>query len=380
MVGVNPDTAISEWMVCMNIAGKQSIVFKSRPVVLAASSVVGKKEGEGPLGGFFDVVEQDPMFGGKSWEDAESRMMKRAAEVAIEKAGMVKDDIRFLVGGDLLGQLIATSFGIESLEIPTLGVYGACSTMGESLLVAAGMADAGFADRIMAITSSHFAGAEKQFRFPLGYGNQRPQAATWTVTGSGAVILGSSMYHGKRLQEETVPEAGVSGEAEKRNASLKAEVHVTGATIGKIVDFGLKDSMNMGACMAPAAADTIVRNLLDFGVEPTYYDRIITGDLGYVGKEILIDLAKQKGYDLSQNHSDCGIEIYDRATQDTHSGGSGCGCSAVTLAAYILRNLRSGRWRRVLFVPTGALLSTVSFNEGQSVPGIAHAVMLEAES
>ena len=364
MVGINPDTAISDWMVCMNIAGKekqagkQSLVFTSRPVVLAASSVVGKKEGEGPLGGFFDVVEQDPMFGGKSWEDAESRMMKRAAEVAIEKAGMVKDDIRLLVGGDLLGQLIATSFGIESLEIPTLGVYGACSTMGESLLVAAGMADAGFADRIMAITSSHFAGAEKQFRFPLGYGNQRPQAANWTVTGSGAVIVGSALYH-----------------KETKNK----RVYITAATIGKIVDFGVKDSMNMGACMAPAAADTIVRNLLDFGVKPDYYDKIITGDLGYVGKDILVDLILQKGYDIGRNHMDCGIEIYDRKIQDTYSGGSGCGCSAVTLAAYILRNMCAGKWKRVLFVPTGALLSTVSFNEGQSVPGIAHAVVLEAE-
>ena len=270
---------------------------------------------------------------------------------------MVKDDIRFLVGGDLLGQLIATSFGIEALEIPTLGVYGACSTMGESLLVAASLTDSGYADRVMAITSSHFAGAEKQFRFPLGYGNQRPQAATWTVTGSGAVIVGSAMYHG----QET------------------AQVHVTGATIGKIIDFGVKDSMNMGACMAPAAADTIVRNLLDFNVEPTYFDKIITGDLGYVGKDILVDLVLQKGYDIGSVHMDCGIEIFDRQTQDTHSGGSGCGCSAVTLAAYVLRQMHAGKWKRVLFVPTGALLSTVSFNEGNSVPGIAHAVVLEAK-
>lgn len=344
--------------------GRQSIVFRSRPVILAASSVVGKKEGEGPLGGFFDEVEQDPMFGGKSWEDAESRMMRRAAERALKKAGMVKEDIRFLVGGDLLGQLIATSFGIETLEIPTLGVYGACSTMGESLLVAASLADSGYADRVMAITSSHFAGAEKQFRFPLAYGNQRPQAATWTVTGSGAVIVGSERYH--NVNTDLWDEG-------------KAKVCVAAATIGKIVDFGVKDSMNMGACMAPAAADTIVRHFLDFGVKPEYYDRIITGDLGYVGKDILVDLVLQKGYDIGNNHMDCGIEIFDREIQDTHSGGSGCGCSAVTLAALILRNMREGKWKRVLFVPTGALLSTVSFNEGQSVPGIAHAVVLETE-
>lgn len=359
--------------------GKQSIVFTSKPVILSAASVAGKKEGEGPLGGFFDEVEQDPMFGGKSWEDAESRMMRRAAERALEKAGMVKDDIRFLVGGDLLGQLIATSFGIETLEIPLLGVYGACSTMGESLLVAASLADAGFADRVMAITSSHFAGAEKQFRFPLGYGNQRPQAATWTVTGSGAVIVGSSMYHGKRPLAGCVQKVGISGETENGCGAIGKEIHVTAATVGKIVDFGVKDSMNMGACMAPAAADTIVRHLLDFDVQPMHYDKIITGDLGYVGKDILVDLILQKGYDIGPNHMDCGIEIFDRETQDTHSGGSGCGCSAVTLAAYILRNMRAGKWKRVLFVPTGALLSTVSFNEGNSVPGIAHAVVLETE-
>lgn len=357
--------------------GKQSILFNSRPVILAAASVVGKKEGEGPLGGFFDEVEQDPMFGGKSWEDAESRMMRRAAERAIKKAGMVKEDIRFLVGGDLLGQLIATSFGIEALEIPTLGVYGACSTMGESLLVAASLADSGYADRVMAITSSHFAGAEKQFRFPLGYGNQRPQAATWTVTGSGAVIVGSAMYHGQQPFHGTILQNRKEDNPE--TADKKRQVYVTAATIGKIVDFGVKDSMNMGACMAPAAADTILRNLLDFGVQPDYYDKIITGDLGYVGKDILVDLMLQKGYDIGSVHMDCGIEIFDRETQDTQSGGSGCGCSAVTLAAYILRNMIAGKWKRVLFVPTGALLSTVSFNEGQSVPGIAHAVVLEAE-
>jgi len=372
--------------------GKQSIVFTSRPVILAAASVVGKKEGEGPLGGFFDEVEQDPMFGGKSWEDAESRMMRRAAERAIKKAGMVKEDIRFLVGGDLLGQLIATSFGIESLEIPTLGVYGACSTMGESLLVAASLADAGFANRVMAITSSHFAGAEKQFRFPLGYGNQRPQAATWTVTGSGAVIVGSALYHNAGTQAVRVKETEAGATTGKRQGcgkcvtgkkmgfnSQKPQVYIKAATVGKIVDFGVKDSMNMGACMAPAAADTILNNLLDFGVQPEYYDKIITGDLGYIGKDILVDLLLQRGYDIGSVHMDCGIEIFDRQTQDTQSGGSGCGCSAVTLAAYILRNLYAGKWKRVLFVPTGALLSTVSFNEGNSVPGIAHAVVLEAE-
>ncbi len=353
--------------------GKQSICFSGRPRIIAAASVAGKKEGEGPLGGFFDFVGQDPMFGGNCWEDAESRMMKQTDELVLKKAGLVKDDIDFLVGGDLLGQLIATSFGIETLEIPMFGVYGACSTMGESLLLSAILTDAGYAKRALAITSSHFAGAEKQFRFPLAYGNQRPQAATWTVTGSGAVIIESGLERNSKTNKVK------SDNASCISCQNLREIVICGGTIGKIVDYGVKDSMNMGAVMAPAAADSILCNLADFNRKPEYYDKIITGDLGYVGSEILKELVAQKKVDLSKNHMDCGIEIYDAETQDTHSGGSGCGCSAVTLSALILRNMRAGLWKRVLFVPTGALLSTVSFNEGQSVPGIAHAVVLEAE-
>lgn len=338
--------------------GSQSLAFKNPPVVLAAACVVGKKEGEGPLGAYFDQIEEDPMFGGKTWEDAESKMMLRTAQLVLKKANLKNEDIRYLVGGDLLGQLIATSFGVESLEIPLIGVYGACSTMGESLAVASVLVDGGYADRAMAITSSHFAGAEKQFRFPLAYGNQRPLAATWTVTGSGAVLLGSS---------------------DTKKVSYPGQiVKISSVTFGKIVDYGVKDSMNMGACMAPAASSVIAAHLRDFNVLPAYYDKIVTGDLGSVGKEILIDLMHQEGYDISKNHMDCGIEIYDPEVQDTHSGGSGCGCSAVTLCGYLMRQLYEGKWKRILFVPTGALLSPVSFNEGQSVPGIAHAVVLEA--
>lgn len=339
--------------------GKQSIQFNDPPYILAGSSVVGKKEGEGPLGSFFDVVEEDPMFGGTTWEEAESRLMKQAADLAVSKAGLKNEDIRYLIGGDLLGQLIATSFGIMNLEVPLFGVYGACSTMGESIAIGSVLVDGGFADKILALTSSHFAGAEKQFRFPLAYGNQRPLAASWTVTGSGAVIIGN------KKKESTNGEDSILC------------VRVMGATIGKIVDYGIKDSMNMGACMAPAAYKTISQNLKDFNRQPDYYDRIITGDLGYVGKDILIDLLKQDGYDISGNHMDCGIEIFDKNTQDTHAGGSGCGCSAVTLTGYILPKLLRKEWKRVLFVPTGALLSTVSFNEGNSVPGIAHGIILE---
>lgn len=329
--------------------GKQSIQFERAPHIVGSASVVGKKEGEGPLGGAFDIVCNDDRFGENNWEKAESTMQNEAVQTALRKAKLQPFQIRYLFGGDLLGQLIATSFGLEDLEIPLFGLYGACSTCGESLALAAMAVAGGYADYTAAVTSSHFASAEKQFRFPLGYGNQRPLAATWTVTGSGAFILAEKGGHAR----------------------------ITGATAGKVVDFGVKDSLNMGACMAPAACDTIYQNLMDFGRQPSDYDRIITGDLGAVGQTILIDLLKDKGFDISGVHMDCGIEIYDSAVQDTHAGGSGCGCSAVTLAAMILPRICRGTWKRVLFVPTGALLSTVSYNEGQSVPGIAHGVVIE---
>ena len=343
------------------IVGKQSILFANAPYILSGSSVAGKKEGEGPLGSFFDKIEEDPMCGGTTWEDAESRFMKKAAELAIEKAGLKNEDIRFIIGGDLLGQLIATSFGIVDLNIPIFGIFGACSTMGESMALGAMIVDGGYADKVLSMTSSHFAGAEKQFRFPLAYGNQRPLSASWTVTGSGAVVIGSQKPDSKT----------------KQNSAADGCIRIKGITVGKIVDYGLKDSMNMGACMAPAAYDTISRNLKDFNILPNYYDKIITGDLGYVGKDILIDLLKQDGFDISGNHMDCGIEIFDKETQDTHAGGSGCACSAITLTGYIFQKLKRHEWTRVLFVPTGALLSQVSYNEGNSVPGIAHGVVLE---
>ncbi len=333
--------------------GQRSIAFTNPPCIISEASVAGQKEYEGPLGGYFDLIEQDPMFGGNSWEEAESMLQQKAAKLAIEKAGLTPEDIRYLVSGDLLGQLIATSFGVVSLNIPMFGVYGACSTMGEAMSIGAILIDGGYADRVVSLTSSHFAGAEKQFRFPLAYGNQRPLSATWTVTGSGAVVLGE------------VP------------AGKKNWIGIKRITTGKVTDFGIKDSMNMGACMAPAAFDVIYSHLSDFGLQPDYYDKIVTGDLGMVGKEILLDMMKEKGLDISKQYMDCGIEIYDPQTQDTHSGGSGCGCSAITLTGYILKQMKRKKWKKILFVPTGALLSTVSFNEGNSVPGIAHGVALE---
>ena len=293
--------------------GKATVAFARPPVICGAASIVGEKESEGPLGPFFDRHIMDDGKGMENWEQAESSMQKAAADLSITKAGLKRDDIRYLFAGDLLGQLIATSFGTVDLEIPLFGLYGACSTMGEAMSLGAMMVNAGYADHVLSMASSHFATAEKQFRFPLAYGNQRPMSSTWTVTGCGAVVIGKE---------------GQSGLAK-----------ITAFTAGKAIDIGARDSMNMGAAM--------------------------------------LDLMEKKGRSLKERHMDCGVEIYSKETQDTHAGGSGCGCSAVTLCAAILPKIREGIWKRVLFVPTGALLSTVSYNEGQTIPGIAHGVVIE---
>lgn len=335
--------------------GRASLLYENPPKILAAASIVGKKEGDGPLGHLFDRIEEDPKFGKNTWEEAESELQLQTAKKAMEKSGMNEEQIRYLFAGDLLAQGIATSYGIMDLQIPLFGLYGACSTCGESLSLASMAVNAGYADCAMALTSSHFASAEKEFRFPLEYAGQRPLSTTWTVTGAGAFLLAS----------------GQSVVAEN------ASVRVAGITTGKVVDYGVKDSMHMGAAMAPAAADTIYQHLMDMGKTVEDYDRIITGDLGSIGQTILKELMGKKGIELGETHEDCGMMIYDAGTQDTHAGGSGCGCAAATLAAYILPKIQRGEWKRVLLVPTGALLSKVSFNEGQSIPGIAHGVVLE---
>lgn len=329
--------------------GAQSIVFAEAPYIMSSASVVGKKESEGPLGELFDTFDETNLFGEETWELAEGVMQREACVRTLHKANVTPEQVRYLFGGDLLRQGIATSMGAESLQIPLFGLFGACSTSGEALALAAMCVAAGYGERMLAVTSSHFGTAEKEFRFPLSYANQRPLSAQWTVTGSGAFLVGNK----------------------------KSNVKIAGLTIGKIVDYGLKDSQNMGACMAPAACDTIIRNLEDFERKEEDYDRIITGDLGYVGQSILFDLMREKEYDIKERHMDCGMTIFDQSRQDTHAGGSGCGCAAATLSAYILPAIASGEWKRVLFVPTGALMSTVSYNEGASVPGIAHGIVLE---
>ncbi len=349
--------------------GRASIKLQQPVYILNSGSVVGTKEGQGPLGLLFDMVGEDDMFGCETWEEAESTLQKNAVYLALTKSGLRPEDVSFIFAGDLLGQSIATSFGISIYQIPLLGVYGACSTCGESLTLGVMSIAGGFAERVVCVTSSHFASAEKEFRFPLEYGNQRPLSATWTVTGSGAFVLGNQ----DALQAYRGNDASVVKEG-----AMKPRACITGMTVGKIVDYGLKDSMNMGACMAPAAASTLEQHFIDYGSQPEDYDKIITGDLGTIGQRVLIDLLRERGYDIANQHMDCGIEIYDSEVQDTHAGGSGCGCSAVTLSAYILKQIEEGNWKKVLFMPTGALLSKTSFNEGRSVPGIAHALILEA--
>ena len=368
--GRNEDIAMKDFTEGQIIRGKQSLLFENAPYIVSAASVVGSKEAEGPLGKYFDMTNEDDLFGAQTWEEAESTMQKEACVLTLGKAHVKAEEIRYLFGGDLLRQGIATSMGVEALQIPMFGLYGACSTSGEALALAGMSAAAGYGRYMLAVTSSHFGSAEKEFRFPLGYANQRPLSAHWTVTGSGAFLVRSA-------ENESDGESSSGAEEQDVDTSHISHVRIAGVTVGKIVDYGLKDSQNMGACMAPAAMDTIVQNFEDTGRSEEDYDHIITGDLGCVGQSILFDLVRGKGYDIRKKHLDCGMLIYDRERQDTHAGGSGCGCAAVTLASFILPRLEKGEWKRILFVPTGALLSTVSFNEGASVPGIAHGIILE---
>jgi len=329
--------------------GKQSMKFDKPPSILSTASTVGTKEGQGPLKKYFDVILNDNLNGQDSWEKAESKIVNDNFKLAIKKANLKIEDIDYIVAGDLLNQVCGSTFGIREFERPFFGIFGACSTMGEGMSLGSIIIDAGGANNILVGASSHFCAAEKQFRFPLELGTQRPQTSTWTVTGDGAAILSKSGSY----------------------------PYITGITTGKIVDLGITDANNMGAAMAPAAADVIVNHLKDFNRKPDYYDLIITGDLGYVGKELIIKMVQDEGFDISGNYTDCGIEIFDKQKQDTHSGGSGCACSAVTFAGYFYSKLKSKEINKILFIPTGALMSTTSIQQGESIAGIAHAVVIE---
>lgn len=329
--------------------GKQSMIFTNPISVIESASTVGTKEGQGPLREFFDVILEDNKNKGKNWEQAESNIVKDNINLLIKKSGLKKDAINYIVTGDLLNQCCGSTYGIRELGIPFFGVFGACSTFGEALSLGSILIDSGGAENVIAGASSHFCSAERQFRFPLELGTQRPPTSTYTVTGDGAVILSSNGFG----------------------------PYVTGITTGKIIDFGIKDANNMGAAMAPAAADVLLQHFKDFDRTPDYYDLIATGDLGYVGKALVEEILVKNGYTLDKNYIDCGVEIYYNKKQDTHSGGSGCACSAVTFSGMLYKKLKNKEISRLLLVPTGALMNTTVIQQGESIAGIAHAVVIE---
>jgi len=332
----------------INKRGKQSFVLPQLPVIQSWASVAGKKESEGPLAHTFDVTFQDTFFGEKTWEQAEKKMQQIALDKLAEKAGMKKTDFEVVLSGDLLNQCIGSSFSLRNTGIPHLGLYGACSTMAESLLLASLIIGGGFADRAVAQTSSHFASSERQYRFPLGYGGQRTPTAQWTVTGSGAALVCSSGT-GPRIEC---------------------------CTIGTVTDLGIKDANNMGAAMAPAAMKTIQAHMRDLNRTPEDFDLIVTGDLGQVGHDLLLELGKRNDLPLGGKLTDCGTLVFDTSVQDVHAGGSGCGCSAITLCGYLLNRLNEGKLKRILFCGTGALLSPTSTQQGLPIPGVCHAVSI----
>lgn len=331
--------------------GKQTVVLENPPSIISTATIVGPKEGEGPLKDYFDLILDDDLWGEDSWEKCESKLQQEAIKLALDNAKITSSQVDFLFGGDLLNQIISSSYAARQLKIPFFGLYGACSTKTESLCLGAMAIDGGFADIAVSVTSSHFSTAERQYRFPLEHGNQRPPTAQWTVTGAGASVLSSS-----------------------GNGP-----YITHLTIGKIIDPGISNANNMGPAMAPAAADTIIQHFRDTGFKPDNYDMIITGDLAMVGKEIAEELMAKEGYDVSEIFMDCGIEIFDTERQDTHAGGSGCGCSAVVFAGYLYKALKTGKLKKIMLVSTGALLSPTIIQQGESIPGIAHAVTISNE-
>ena len=330
--------------------GRRTVALRTPPSVLSFANIGGRMEGQGPLAKYFDELCEDSFFGEKTWEKAESAMQERVLRRALEQAGLAPDELDYVLAGDLLNQCIGSSFGLRDFSIPFFGLYGACSTMGESLALAAMLIDGGFAEKAAAQASSHFCTAERQYRMPVPYGSQRTPTAQWTATAAGCTLL-SAQGPGP---------------------------YITHVTCGKIVDKGITDPNNMGAAMALSAYETLQTYFQDTKTGPTDYDLIVTGDLGKVGHQIVLDLFQRDGVDMRPTYDDCGLLLYD-GTQDVHSGGSGCGCSAAVLCSYLLKALEQKIFRKVLFCGTGALLSPTSSNQGQSIPGICHLVCLEAD-
>ena len=333
----------------MEKIGKQTIKFNHPPSIISTASIVGPKEGEGPLAKYFDQCLEDEFWGEKTWEKAESKIIKETVNMAITKSDIASSAIDYCFAGDLLNQCISSSFGLRDLNIPFLGIFGACSTFVEGLIMSSVFIEGGAGKKALCAASSHFCSAEKQFRFPLELGNQRPPTSQWTVTGGGSAVIS---------KDGPGP-------------------FITHATIGKIIDMGIKDANNMGAAMAPAALDTLITHFKDTGRKPSYYDAIITGDLGHIGKEVVIELAEKEGFNIKSNYNDCGVLIFDKDTQDTHSGGSGCACCGSVFSGYLYEQLKSKKLKRILLIATGALTNATSAQQGESIPGIAHAVSIE---
>lgn len=330
---------------------KATKLFPEPPSVVTSAAVGGKMEHEGPYGHIFDKINDDPYFSLKTFEQGESQLQKQAVRIALEKAGLKEEDADVLIGGDLLDQCVGTTYGVRDYQLPFLGIYSACSTMSEGLLLASMLAAGGYADLAVAVTSSHFCTAERQYRMPLNYGGQRPPTAQWTATAGGALAVS--------------PKGGAP--------------YVRGVTIGRIVDMGVTDANNMGAAMAPAAYSTIREFFEDTGKSPADFDHIVTGDLGKVGSRLICEMGDREGLDIRSRHLDCGVMIYDSDEQDVHAGGSGCGCAASMLCGHFIPELRSGRLKNILFAATGALLSPTVNQQGETIPSVSHLVWLSSE-
>ena len=333
----------------MQKIGAQTIKFDTPPSILDTACIVGPKEADGPLSKYFDKCLEDEFWGEKTWEKAESKIIRETVNSVIAKSGIASDKIDFCFAGDLLNQCISSSFGLRESNIPFFGVFGACSTFVESLFLGSVFVEGNAANYTLCAASSHFCSAEKQFRFPLELGNQRPPSAQWTVTGAGAAIV-------------------------SKNGTGPFITHITP---GKIVDMGIKDANNMGAAMAPAALDTLLTHFKDTGRKPSYYDGIFTGDLGHIGKEILIEMAQTESYNIKSNYNDCGVLIIDKEKQDTHSGGSGCACCASVFSGFLFNQLKTKKLSKILLIATGALTNSTTNQQGESIPGIAHAISIE---
>lgn len=331
--------------------GRQTVVYENMPSITNAAATVGKKEGEGPLSSDFDVILTDDYYGEKSWEKAESRLQEETARLALEGAGKKESDMNYVFAGDLLNQCVGSHYAMRAMDIPFLGLYGACSTMAESMMISSMLISGGIAENGLCVTSSHFCSAEKQYRYPLEYGGQRTPSAQWTVTGSGAAVLereGSGPY-------------------------------IHGVTTGKIIDMGISDANNMGAAMAPAAADTLTALFNDTHTVPEDYDLVLTGDLGVVGSDILCELMDKNGFNIYPKHNDCGKMIFDIKKQDVHAGGSGCGCCGSVFCGHIFKELKKGSIKRMILLATGALMNPMTLFQGETIPAIAHGLIISTQ-